>query len=90
MAELDVVVSPYTMIKELSGAVGTPTLLINPSRAAWADWRRDPETDEDIYHASVRHMWSQRCGDRESVIAKTAAELRALVGQIPAQVAEES
>jgi len=77
--ELDLVIAPHTMVKELAGAVGTPTLFMVPTGQAWVRWRADPETKEDIWHPSVRHLQSVAVGGKDEVIAKTAAQLQAAV-----------
>lgn len=82
--ELDLVIAPHTMVKELSGAVGTQTLFMVPGGQAWVRWRADAETAKDIWHSSVLHVQSSQVGDKAEVVAKTATRLREFVLSRPA------
>ena len=77
--ELDLVIAPHTMVKELAGAVGTRTLFMAPTGQAWVRWRADPQTQEDIWHPAVTHVQSTRAGDKDEVIEKTAVRLEEAV-----------
>ena len=79
--ELDLVVSVHTMVKELAGAVGAPTLLMTPNTKAAIRWRADPDTGEDIWHRSITHVQSEKFADKQDVVEKTKSRLEALVDE---------
>ena len=79
MAELDLVVAPNTMVKELAGAVGARTLFMVPTGQAWVRWRADAASGEDVWHPSLTHVQSARAGDTAEVVRHTRERLEAFV-----------
>lgn len=79
--ELDLVIAPHTMVKEMAGAVGTPTLFMAPTGQAWVRWRANPTTFQDIWHPSVAHVPSAHAGDKEYVVSQTAERLEAFLAK---------
>ena len=79
MKELDLVITPHNMVKELAGALGVPTLFLVPTGQAWVRWRADPQTAADVWHASVRHLQATNIGDEVEVIEKARARVEELI-----------
>jgi hypothetical protein len=77
--ELDLVIAPHTMVKEMAGAVGTPTLFMVPAGQAWVRWRAQGEKSADIWHPSVTHIQVTTPGDKGEVVAKTLQHLEKFV-----------
>jgi hypothetical protein len=79
MRELDVIIAPHNMVKELAGAVGARTLFMVSTGQAWVRWRADPTNSKDIWHPSVEHLHSTYPGEKNEVIEMTKSRLETIV-----------
>lgn len=84
MKELDLVIAPHTMVKELAGAVACPTLFMAPTGQAWVRWRADPATGQDVWHPSMMHVRNAQPLDKDDVIRQTRQRL-AEIAAAPAE-----
>ncbi|MEO1062022.1 MAG: hypothetical protein AAFZ07_11425 [Actinomycetota bacterium] len=69
----DVVVGIGTTIVELAGAVGTATVMMQPTH--FGTWRARPDTDTDYWHRSVVVAKVERPWDTGALIAKARRQL---------------
>lgn len=75
LASLDVVVGVDTTMSELSGAVGTPTLFLQPTfLGAW----RAVDAGHDYWYASTRIVTGEPPSDRRSLLDRGGMLLRQL------------
>lgn len=72
VAVLDAVVGVGTTLVELAGAVGTPTVMMQPTH--FGSWRSTDGLGQDFWHQSVRVATISQTPDRAACVA-TAASL---------------
>jgi len=78
---LDLVITVDTAVAHLAGALGKPVWILNRHDACWR-WLAGRE--DSPWYSTARLFRQPRPGDWDSVIAKVAAALRALVHDAPA------
>lgn len=87
VAACDVVVGIGTTIVELAGAVGTSTVMVQPTH--FGTWRARPGTDADYWHDSVVVAKVDRPWETESLVAKARQQLEAMLAeQVSARVGQ--
>lgn len=79
MAELNLVISAHSMMKELAGAVGARTWLVYHNADPQLAWRRD-EDGRDLWFASVQHVVTDVPATVENAIAEVKKRLAAEFG----------
>jgi hypothetical protein len=75
IANLDAVVSPLTTTAELSGILGTTTLILSRTRST--AWRRNPD-GSDVWYPQARLMIGTPTGDTPSMMKAVARQLAPL------------
>lgn len=73
VAACDVVVGIGTTMVELAGAVGTPTVMMQPTH--FGTWRARPGTDADYWHRSVAVARVDRPWDTAELVAKAREQI---------------
>jgi len=73
VASCDVVVGIGTTMVELAGAVGTPTVMMQPTH--FGTWRANPYTDVDYWHASAVVARVERPWETVMLIEKARQQL---------------
>lgn len=72
----DVVLTPGTALRELSGALGARTWSLSTTPFFPDLWRIDPDDQlTDVLFPSIRHFTAMRCGDRTAVLTSIGEEL---------------
>lgn len=84
VAALDVVVGVGTSMVELAAAVGTPTVLIQPTR--FGAWRAIDDEASDFWHASMRVAQVDRFDDRTEAVRRAAKYTVEALGERSARV----
>jgi len=75
--QLDLVISVDTAVAHLAGALGKPVWLLNRFES---EWRWLLEREDSPWYPTMRIFRQRSVGDWDEVIARLAAELRALAG----------
>lgn len=73
MSALEFIVAPATIVIEMAGGLGIPSLFINNSTEA--NWRLRPGTDIDFWHGTVRHVKGEPLGDKASLVKQLSIRL---------------
>ena len=73
MSCLDIVVSPATNIRQISGALDIPTLLVYKSSALY--WRKDPQTSMDRIYPKTKHISAQNNLEAITLLDQALTEL---------------
>ncbi len=72
VTNLDFIISVPQSVVHLAGALGTPTLQLNPKQALW---QMGVYGQDMPWYASVKNIWQETSGDWQPVIEKAAEEL---------------
>jgi hypothetical protein len=74
LATFDVVVGVGTTMTELSGAIGTRTVLLQPTQ--WGAWRAIDGAGQDFWHRSMRVVVAEPAQRREAFLEQAREHLR--------------
>lgn len=82
VANLDLVISVDTSVAHLSGALGIPVWILVP----WVpDWRWLLDREDSPWYPTARLFRQDKAGDWQSVIARVASSLHALLKESPSR-----
>lgn len=80
IASLDMTISPCTVVGDLAGALGVPTLyLINSPEG---NWRFTKESNTDIWFKAIEFIRPNEYGDVESLLGNAAIALGRRIGRL--------
>ena len=74
MSCLDLIIAPATIVVEMAGALGVPTLFITNSTEA--NWRQRPGQSIDFWHNSVTHIKGSIPRDKSSLVESLISATR--------------